>query len=260
MSRAIFLTEIRFRARNVALAAVGVVLVAVLVGALYPSLGNSVGKIDIPSGLGNFIGGGDLATITGWLRAEIMAVYGPLVFAGIAITSAAASTAGEEESRIFALVLAHPVPRSRLLLAKALAIALLLAVLAIALFGGLVLSVAIAGGGIAVTNLVAVSLHLLLLGLAAGALALALGAGTGRRSLAGGGAAGIILAMFVLNGLAPLVQAVSWVKYLTVFHYYEGADPIARGVDPTGIVVLAALTVALVAAGAVGFARRDLRG
>lgn len=242
-----------------ALAALGLALVAVLVGALYPSLGHAVGKIDVPSGIGNFIGGGDFTTIAGWLRAEIMAVYGPLVVAGIAITTAAATTAGEEESGIFALVLAHPVSRTRLLLAKAAAVGLLLAMLAVVLFAGLVASVAIAGGGIGAGALAAVSVHLLFFGLTFGALALALGAGTGRRGFAGGGAAAIALVMFVLNGVAPLLGSVSWIRYLTAFHYYEGADPITRGIHPAGIAVLAALTLGLVAVGAIGFERRDLR-
>jgi ABC-2 type transport system permease protein len=260
VNRAIFLVELRLRSRNAALGALGLVLVALLVGALYPSLGDTIGKADVPSGIGNFIGGGDFATIAGWLRAEIMAVYGPLVFAGIAITSAAATTAGEEEDRIFALILAHPVSRTRLLLAKAVAVGLLLAVLAAALFGGLLASVAIAGGGIGAGDLAAVSVHLLFFGLAFGALALALGAGTGRRSVAGGGAAAVALAMFVINGVAPLLGSFSWIRYLTAFHFYEGDDPITRGVHPSGIAVLAALTAALVTAGAIAFERRDLRG
>lgn len=260
MSRAIFLVELRLRWRNAALAALGLALVALLVGALYPSLGDAVGKIDVPSGIGNFIGGGDFATIAGWLRAEIMAIYGPLVVAGIAITSAAATTAGEEESRIFALVLAHPVSRTKLLLAKAAAVALLVALLTVVLFGGLLASVAIAGGGISAGDLAAVSVHLFFFGLVFGALALALGAGTGRRSLAGGGAAAVALAMFVVNGVAPLLGSISWIDYLTAFHYYEGADPITRGVHLAGIAVLAALTAGLVAAGAIAFERRDLRG
>lgn len=260
MSRAIFLTELRLRFRNVAFAALGLALVALLVGALYPSLGDEVGKIDVPSGVGNFIGGADFATIAGWLRAEIMSVYGPLVVAGVAITSATATTAGEEEDRIFALVLAHPVSRTTLLLAKAAALGVLLAMLAVVLFGGLLASVAVAGGGIGAGDLAAVAVHLLFFGLAFGALALALGAGTGRRSLAGGGAAAIAVAMFVVNGVAPLLGSASWIRYLTAFHYYEGADPITRGIHPTGIAVLAALTIGLVAVGAIGFERRDLRG
>ena len=165
MSAAILGLELRFRARAVASAALGLVALTALVGSLYPSLGDSIADVEIPKEIGDFIGGGDLATIQGWLRAEIMAVYGPVVFAVIAITSATATTAGEEEGHVFALVLAKPVPRRRLLLAKAAAIALLLGALSVAVLVGLRIAVAIAGGGVATAHLAAASLHLLAFGL-----------------------------------------------------------------------------------------------
>jgi ABC-2 type transport system permease protein len=259
MTAAILGMELRLRTRAVTLAALGLVAVAALVGALYPSLGHSIGQLNLPKGVSDLIGGSDLATISGWLRTEIVSVYGPLVFAAVAITSAAATTAGEEENRILALLVAKPVPRWRLLLAKAAALALLLALLAAAVLAGLLLSVALAGGGISASNLAAVAVHLLLFALAIGALTLALGAGSGRRGLASGTAAAITLGMYLLNGLAPTVHAISWLKYLTVFHYYEGSDPITTGADPTGLAILATLTAILTATALATFQHRDLR-
>jgi ABC-2 type transport system permease protein len=260
VSAAILGLELRFRARAVASAALGLVALTALVGSLYPSLGDSIADVEIPMEIGDFIGGGDLATIQGWLRAEIMAVYGPVVFAVIAIMSATATTAGEEEGHVFALVLAKPVPRRRLLLAKAAAIALLLGALAVAVLVGLRIAVAIAGGGVATAHLAAASLHLLAFGLGVGALALALGAGTGQRGLAAGVAAGITLVMYLINGIAPVSDATSWLRYLTLFHYYEGGDPIANGIDAAGLAVLVLVTTVLVSVAVVAFERRDLRG
>jgi len=260
VSAAILGLELRFRARAVASAALGLVALTALVGSLYPSLGDSIADVEIPKEIGDFIGGSDLATIQGWLRAEIMAVYGPVVFAVIAITSATATTAGEEEGHVFALVLAKPVPRRRLLLAKAAAIALLLGALSVAVLVGLRIAVAIAGGGVATAQLAAASLHLLAFGLAVGALALALGAGTGQRGLAAGVAAGITLVMYLVNGIAPVSDATSWLRYLTLFHYYEGGDPIANGIDAAGLAVLVLVTTLLLAVAVAAFERRDLRG
>jgi ABC-2 type transport system permease protein len=260
VSIAILGLELRFRARAVASAALGLVALTALVGSLYPSLGDSIADVEIPKEIGDFIGGSDLATIQGWLRAEIMAVYGPVVFAVIAITSATATTAGEEEGHVLALVLAKPVPRRRLLLAKAAAIALLLGALSVAVLVGLRIAVAIAGGGVATAHLAAAALHLLAFGLGVGALALALGAGTGQRGLAAGVAAGITLVMYLVNGIAPVSDATSWLRYLTLFHYYEGGDPIANGIDAAGLAVLVLVTTVLLSVAVVAFERRDLRG
>ena len=59
MSAAIVGLELRFRARAVASAALGLVALTALVGSLYPSLGDSIADVEIPKEIGDFIGGGD---------------------------------------------------------------------------------------------------------------------------------------------------------------------------------------------------------
>lgn len=258
MTGAAFRLELRLRARSFVLAGIGLMTVAAITGALFPAFGESLGKVDLPEGVGELLGGGDFATIAGWLDTEIASVYGPLVVAGSAIAAAAATIAGEEERRILALVLAHPVSRTRLVLAKAAAIALLVAGLGLACWLGLLIAVAMAGGGIGAGKLAALTLHLAFLGLAFGALALALGGVTGRRSVAAGAAATVAVAMYLANGLAPVTA--DWIQYLTLFHYYEGHEPLRTGVDAGGLVVLAAVTAAFLAVAAAGFRDRDLRG
>jgi len=258
MTRAAFGLELRLRTRSFVLAGIGLMAVAAITGALFPAFGESLGKVDLPEGVGDLLGGGDFASIQGWLDTEIASVYGPLVVAGSAIAAAAATIAGEEERRILALVLAYPVARTRLLLAKGAAIALLVAGLGVACWLGLLLSVALAGGGIGAGKLAALALHLAFLGLAFGALALALGGVTGRRAVAAGGSAAVAVAMYLVNGLAPVVA--DWLQYLTLFHYYEGGDPIANGIDAAGLAVLVLVTTLLLAVAVAAFERRDLRG
>ena len=258
MTGAAFGLELRLRTRSFVLAGIGLMAVAAITGALFPAFGDSLGKVDLPEGVGNLLGGGDFASIQGWLDTEIASVYGPLVVAGSAIAAAAATLAGEEERRILALVLAYPVARTRLLLAKGAAIALLVAGLGVACWLGLLLAVALAGGGIGAGDLGALALHLAFLGLAFGALALALGGVTGRRAVAAGGSAAVAVAMYLVNGLAPVVA--DWLQYLTLFHYYEGNEPLRNGVDPGHLAVLAAVTAVLLTVAAAGFRDRDLRG
>ena len=65
---------------------------------------------------------------------------------------------------------------------------------------------------------------------------------------------------FLVNGFAPLVDAIAWLKYLSPFHYYAGHDPIGHGVDLGDLAILAAASIALTAVAVVGIGRRDLRG
>ncbi len=251
---------LRLRMASTIITAAGMVAVIVMVGALFPAVGDSIGKLDLPDGVTELLGGADYGTLTGWMRSEIGAVYGPLIIAAVAITSAAALTAGEEEDRILALVLAHPITRGALVLAKAVAVAVVVLLIALGTFAGLVAGVAIGGGGAPVGHLAALAIHLVFFGLTMGAVSLAAAAATGRKGVAVGVASALGVLSFLINGFAPLVGGLTWLKYLSPFYYYAGSDPIGTGVDPGHLAVLAAATVTLVAAAIWLLPRRDLRG
>lgn len=254
-----FLLAVRLRLVSSLLAAAGMLLVLLMVGALFPAVGGAIGKLDLPAGVAELLGGADYGTLTGWFRSEIGAVYGPLVIGATAITAAAAATAGEEQDGILGLVLAHPVGRSRFILAKAAATAVAVVVVALGTWIGLVAGVAIAGGGIPLADLTALVVHLACFGFLLGALALCVAAASGSKSAAVATASAFAVLGFLVNGFAPLVDAVEWLKYLSPFHYYEGSDPISSGIDPGDLAVMLAATALLTAAAAVLFRRRDLR-
>ena len=96
-------------------------------------------------------------------------------------------------------------------------------------------------------HITALAVQLAFFGLATGALGLALGAGTGRRGLANGCAAAVVVFGWLVNSFAPLVGAIAWLKYVSLFYYYAGHDPLARGVGVPGLVVLGLMTLALTA-------------
>ena len=212
-----------------------------------------------PRGL-HLLGAADYSTITGWYRSEIASFYGPLVIAAVAITAAVGATAGEEEDRIAALVLAQPVSRTRWVLSKSAAVASVVAAVALAGWAGLIAGVALGGGGIGVGDLAAFSIHLAFFGFAIGAVALACGACTGRKAPAAGVSAAVAVAGWLVNGFAPLVGGIEWLKYLSPFYYYTGHDPLAQGLELGDLAVLGLLAVTLTVVAVVGITRRDLRG
>jgi ABC-2 type transport system permease protein len=250
---------LRMRLPSTVSAAGGLIAVLLAVGALFPAVGHTIGRLNIPKGVAQLLGGADYGTITGWFRSEIASIYGPLVVGAFAITGAVATTAGEEEDRILALVLAHPIRRSRLIAAKAMAIVVIVVIISLATWVGLICGVAVGGGGISVGHMAAFAVHLAFFGLATGALGLALGAGTGVRSLADGVAAGVAIAGWLIYGFAPLVSALGWLKYLSLFYYYAGHDPLTQGVGIGDLIVLAAVSILLTVVAMIAIERRDLR-
>lgn len=254
-------TTVTFRLRLPATASVCAGLIAVMaaVGALFPAVGHSIGKLHVSASVANLLGGADYGTITGWFRSEIGIFYGPLVIGALAITGAAATTAGEEEDRVLGLILAHPLGRSRMVAAKAMAIAAVIVAIAFAIWIGLIVGVALGGGGITIAHITALAVQLAFFGFATGAVAIALGAGTGRKALATGVASAVGILGWLINSLAPLVGAISWLKYISPYYYYAGHDPLSQGINIPGLLVLAGLTVLLTAASMLTIERRDLR-
>jgi len=260
LSRPVFTLGLRLRLTGAIITGVGLIVVLILVGSLFPSVGHTIGQLNVPESVANLLGGADYGTVTGWFRGEMGAIYGPLLAAALAITGASATIAGEEEDHILALVLAYPIRRSHLVAAKACAIAIVVVIIAVGAWIGLLLGVAAAGGGISVGNMAALSVHLAFFGFASGAVAVAVAAGTGRRALATGVASAVGILGWLVNSFAPLVSGLGWMKYLSPYYYYASHDPLSRGIGIGGLVVLGALAIVLTAVGMVAIERRDLRG
>jgi len=260
MSWATTRLALRLKLASTVSASVGLIAVMAAVGALFPAVGHTIGKLNIPRGVAGLLGGADYATITGWFRSEIGSVYGPLLAGGLAIAAASAATAGEEEDQILALVLAHPIRRSRLVVAKAVAVAMIVVLVAAASWLGLIIGVALGGGGIGLAHMTAFAVQLACFGFATGAVALALGAGTGRRALATGTAAAFAIAGWLINGFVPLVGGLTWLRYLSCFYYYARHDPLTHGLDLVGMLILIGFSGALTWLAMLAIERRDLRG
>lgn len=260
MNARVFEFTLRRRLRATALASVSLVAVIVLEGALYPSLGESLGKVDLGSGVSGLIGGGDFSTLTGWFSTEVFSIYGPAFLIGLAITGIVGASASEEEDGILGLVLSLPLRRDSVLLSKWAAVAVTVVLLGIATWAGLIVGVAVAGGGIGAGLLAAQMLHMVMLGLVFGGLAFAVGCATGKRSLSFAVSVGLAVTSYLLDGLAPVSSATDWAQKLSPFYYYDGSDPVTGGVDIAHLAVLLGLAIVLTVVGVIGIRDRDLRG
>ena len=202
----------------------------------------------------------DMATAQGYLGGAVYGLLVPLLMAVFAIAWGARSVAGDENAGTLDLVLAHPVGRRSLALQR---------------FGGLLVGVIVVGlvlfaamlalrgafdlGDVSVAGFLAINLQLVLFGTLFGALAFAVGAATGSKAAALGTSAGAAVLAYLANSVFPQVDALSWTRSASPFHWYLGGDPISHGIQWGGVAALLATTVILVAAGTALFTRRDLK-
>ena len=79
-----------------------------------------------------------------------------------------------------------------------------------------------------------------------------------RRAWAAGAAAVVGVETYVAAAFVAQIDALSWLRYLSPFHYYDGGEPLANGLQLRDALVLAAVTLALAAAGLPAYLRRDV--
>ncbi len=191
------------------------------------------------------------AALEGWLWAGGFALPYPLLTSSFAVWLAGGLLAGEERRRTLTLLLAAPMPRSRLLLAQYAALWLAMAVLGawlagVLLLANLSLSLRLAPGFL----LRAVGLNILL-ALVWGSAAFLCGALTGRPNLSRWVGAGAFTLFYLLHRLSPAQGALAFISWLSPFRYTQPSLPGAGW-------VLAGLSGLCLAAAWVGFNRRDL--
>ena len=89
-------------------------------------------------------------------------------------------------------------------------------------------------------------------------VAFAAGAATGRRGIAITAGAGLGAVSYLLNVLAPLTERFELLRYVSVFYYYGGTEPLRVGLQAGYVAVLLGVTVAAALVAFVAFERRDV--
>ena len=244
----------------------GLGLLSALVIAIFPSIrGNDElnNLLDTyPENLKALFGMTELTDITsavGFLNAELFALMAPWLFVIHGIVLGSGAIAGEEGRGTLEILLTEPITRGKLVAQKSAAMVTATVVLALALWIVLVVGALAINMDVSAPRLAAVTISVMLLGLTFGALAFAAGCLSGSRSASVSIVAAIAVATYFLNASSGIVSYLQAAKWLSPFFYYNGADPLANGLNPVHTAVLLSTTVILLGAGYLGFRRRDLR-
>ena len=263
MLRTVLTKTLRDQRRALSWWSLGSVLTVLMYSAFWPSVHANAGQFSryiekLPEAIRNMMGGANFGTPEGYVQTELFSLLGPILLLVYAIGAGARAVAGEEEGGTLDLLLSAPVSRRRVLLDK---------------FGSMVWATLLLGAVMCLSlmvlgpvydlhlplqGLAAATLNLFLLALAFGVIALSVGAATGSRSVAVGLSSGLAVITFVLNTLAPSVDALRPFRFLSTFHYYSGHAPLTHGWGGMDILVLAGISAVALVIGLITFERRDL--
>ncbi|MFC4062495.1 ABC transporter permease subunit [Planomonospora corallina] len=212
-----------------------------------------------PDVLRDLLGGlQDFTSGLGYLHSVVYQLFGPMLFIGCAAVLGNRAIARPEESGTLELTVTLPVDRRRLVAERFAAVALGLLAVAAATFllaWGLAAAVDM---DVPAGRILAAHTGAFLLGLFFGTLALAVGAATGRRGAATAVVGALAVGGYVVETMGRNVDAISWLRWISPFHYYLDGRPLYEGLPVGDYLVLAGATAVLLAAAVLLFDRRDV--
>jgi len=201
---------------------------------------------------------GDASSLIGFLHIELFSMILPAAIVAFAAGVASGFTAGEESRGTIDVLLSYPVSRRRLVLEKWLAVALACVVAVVVLWIFAEAGAAISASALPGDRLGAALLMLVLLGLAFADIALAISAFSGNRGASIGITVAVLVAMYLVDAVANIVDGLGVIRPLSLFRYYMGGDPLRNGLSLPDASVLAAVAAVFLVLSVVAFERRDL--
>lgn len=244
---------------------IGMVALVILMVISYPAVRDQQSLQDLMDEYPDFIqqilglgSGLDITSPAGYLNSQLFTNTLPILLLIFVIGFAAREIAGEERDGTLDLTLAHPVTRTRVVIEKLFAMVLAAAWLAALCALALIVLAPTVDLGLGWWALLGATLSVLLLSLCFGVAALAIAALTGSRGIGIGVSSGLAVAMFVLWGLAPLVDAFEPTNSVNLFYWAFAGDPVLNGVQVGNALGMLATIVALGALAVWGLRRRDI--
>lgn len=199
-----------------------------------------------------------LVTPAGLVNSRMYTGIGPVIMAVFGIGVGTAAVAGEEDRGTLNLLLAQPISRTRLVLEKFAAAVVLTVIICLGILATLVIANPLVDLEFSAANMIAANIGLALVTLVFAAFSLAIGAATGRRGLTVGISAATTVTAFFVNGLAALVDSLTWAQKLSPFFWLQGPNRLTNGFSPGYSALALAVTAAFVLVAVVGFNRRDV--
>lgn len=266
MLRSVFLKTLYDQRRAILGWSLGLAAVALFVVLFYPSVKSAASYYDqmmqlIPPEYLAFFGNiTSFTTVEGYMTASLL-IYLPPVLAIYAIGLAVGLITGEVENGTMDLVLAHPLPRWRVVLEKYAALAV--AIFVICLIFGLTmlasgLMIRSSTPDLPLIRWLLAGLNVVPLTLFFGSVAFALACAVRGRATAVATATTLAVGTFILNGMVPISERLQPLEKWTIYYWYTASKPFTTGIIAEHVAILLGLSLLCLGVGLIGFQRRDI--
>lgn len=260
---AIVAKALRDRRRAIIGNSIGLVALIAWLGVLFPILSESDAFTDMiermPTELLAVFGmdPATFLTAAGFLSTELYALFAPLLILIFVINAATAEVTAEERDGLMDMLLAVPLSRRRVFVAKAAGVALSTLVLVVVMTGALLIVNPLFDMDLPVLAVLASGAGLWLMGVLFGSVALLVGTVTGRTTVAGGVTGLLAVLAWFVDGFAGLYSWLEGPSAFSPFTWYLEPNPLIEGFT-IGHLWLLVTTVVIATAATLLFARRDI--
>lgn len=239
-----------------------VAFLAILYTSIYPSLHQASQLI---SSIGNVYkdvgieGNVSFSTLQNFLTLEMFSVTWPILITIFAAGLSGAALAGEIEKGTLGMLLALPIRRTGIYLAKYLSGLLSIVLFVLATIIPTLLIATIGHMHYDFSHFATTALLCFLFGMTIYSLALLFSAVLNEKSHLYGLIGGIIFVMYVMNAVAGLKPAFGGVKYFTFFHYFDASKALVSNHIPfSSYIVFIAVSLLPTALGVAVIRKRDI--
>lgn len=258
----LLIKEVRMRSGGLIGWTLGLGLWGFLVAALYPSIGAQFADLELPAFYEAFGPVTAIGELPGFLTFEVFNFAVPIALGIYALVLGTGVLAGEEDDGTLELLMALPIPRWKLVLAKALFLVLtlgiVLAALCLSVWVGIQAIRHEVDVSVGAADLALVGLQSWLLVAALGMISLFLGAYLPHRRHASTIGAVILAVSYLLDSLAQMTDTLDPYQPLSLSHYYDPHQLLTSGLVWEDTIVLAGVAVIFLALALLSFQRRDV--
>lgn len=205
-----------------------------------------------------FGGSTDFFSPVGFLNSQIFFLMLPMILAILAIGLGSSLLGREEEDLTIEPLLARPISRSKLLLAKAISGIIVLSVVTLVALLTTVITGKVVELDVPLSNILLATFACFLLVLSLGAVAYLLSSLGRARSASIGIAAFVALGGYLISSLSETVNWLSGPSKIFPFHYYSPEQILRGNFDWANVIFPVALTIICAALAWVSFRRRDI--
>ena len=187
---------------------------------------------NLPEKLTTFIagpGGIDITSVEGILNTDMFTIFAPLVTIGFAIFFGYNATKKEEQKRTLDIVLSAGISRNSFLIQKISSLIIKVLLISTALFLSILISAYLFGLTISVKNIASTCFQLFLISTTFGLLSILMGALPYESSYTYSVPTTIAVLSYIIYSIEPFLKSLGTIKYVSLFYYYKGGDPLNNG-------------------------------